>query len=196
MRSVSHLSLVPQRFFGLDIAARSPSRVLIVGVGALARATADDVEDLDGRSVLGHLTWEQELPHSKLRAPVLGSCTDLAECLAAYDVAEVYIAGTAQHHGDAIADAARVCEQLGVRFAVPAVGFRLTRGRPRGGQMFPDGYVHFAVPEENRVVHELLAGLRQFVRMADVLRVSMIAGLAFFGLRHVSTASIANASTD
>jgi len=132
------------------VAARRPHasatpRVLIVGAGALGRATAQDVQSRGG-SVIGFLSWEDDTTSWELGAPLLGSSDQLAACLAEHPIAEVYLAASPHHHGRRLDAAVQTCEETAVPFAVPAVPFRLTRAHARGTRAFPDGYLHFALP--------------------------------------------------
>ena len=73
--------------------------VLVVGAGALGRLTGNEIAAGD-RQLLGHLLFEDEadVAVSRLRAPVIGSVTDLEEILKEHVVDEVYFASTAGEH--------------------------------------------------------------------------------------------------
>ena len=118
--------------------------VLIVGSGALARVTAEDLERRHPPvKVVGFLSLVGE-PSSKYCADILGTSADLARCLEVFPVSEVYIAGDVSRHGEAMQAAIRLCETLGVPFAVPACPFQLDRALPAQLEPIADGYVHYA----------------------------------------------------
>jgi exopolysaccharide biosynthesis polyprenyl glycosylphosphotransferase len=58
-------------------------------------------------------------------------------------VDEVYFASIASEHHREIQTAITTCERLGVPFALPACGFRMTRARPAAFHAVADGYAHF-----------------------------------------------------
>jgi exopolysaccharide biosynthesis polyprenyl glycosylphosphotransferase len=117
--------------------------VLIVGSGALARVTAEDLQKRrPGVKVVGFLSLVGE-PSSNYCRDLLGTSADLADCLELFPVSEVYIAGDVTRHADAMQEAIRVCETLGVPFALPACPFLLDRARPAQLRSIADGYVHY-----------------------------------------------------
>jgi exopolysaccharide biosynthesis polyprenyl glycosylphosphotransferase len=120
--------------------------VLVVGTGALGRATADNLAAAGSqRQVVGflELPGEERTAHT-LRAPLLGSADALARILAEKAVTEVYIAGSAARQADAMQAAIRACETYGVPFALPAYEFRLDRARLADPRAVLDGYLHYA----------------------------------------------------
>jgi exopolysaccharide biosynthesis polyprenyl glycosylphosphotransferase len=74
---------------------------------------------------------------------VLGEAKDLEQVLGRVPVDEVYVAGNTHLHSVEMQEAVRVCERLGVPFALPATNFRLERARPLDGQAISDGYLHY-----------------------------------------------------
>src|SRR5256885_14784186 len=56
----------------------------------------------------------------------------------------------------------RVCERLGIPFALPAYSFRLERARPVDGEAVSDGYLHYHS-------HVLRPGAFALKRMFDVV---------------------------
>jgi exopolysaccharide biosynthesis polyprenyl glycosylphosphotransferase len=119
--------------------------VLVLGIGALGRATGEYVEKHPTRRrVLGYLSLPDEDPvRCRPIGRYLGMIDRLAKCLAKYPVAEVYVAGNPVRHGDAMQAAIHTCEQAGVSFALPAYTFRLERSQPAARGSIPDGYVHY-----------------------------------------------------
>jgi exopolysaccharide biosynthesis polyprenyl glycosylphosphotransferase len=125
--------------------------VLIVGTGALARHTAEDLAARGRRRVIGFLQLHGE-PRScelalrrKLGASVrvLGPATDLERILRDTPVGEVYVAADARKHGEQIQTSIKICERLGVPFALPAHCYRLERARPVDPRAIGDGYLHY-----------------------------------------------------
>jgi hypothetical protein len=118
--------------------------VLVVGVGPLGRATAWDIERRRRRQrVVGHLALPGERPPQAFAGKVLGRSEDLGRVLSEVPVDEVYLAGNPARHGDATQAAIKVCETLGVPFALPQYSFRFDRAVPIGSHDSPDGYTHF-----------------------------------------------------
>jgi exopolysaccharide biosynthesis polyprenyl glycosylphosphotransferase len=140
--------LVPRMlvFRKLDLQEMPAEEVLIVGSGAMARCTAEDLEDRPRArlKVIGYLRFPDEPDVAKVReAKVLGGADDLEQWLRAIPVSEVYIAGDATRHAQWMQKAIRLCERFGVPFALPAYSFRLERARPAVPSAVPDGYLHY-----------------------------------------------------
>ena len=130
--------------------------VLVVGVGALGRATADNLATAAKRhQVVGFLSMPGEPLAQNLRAPLLGSSADLGRILAEKAVSEVYIAGSATRQGEAMQAAIRTCETFGVPFALPAYEFRLDRARLADPRAVQDGYLHYAQSDTKPTQHAL-----------------------------------------
>ncbi|HEY6908297.1 MAG TPA: sugar transferase [Myxococcales bacterium] len=106
----------------LGMRAREPRRqdVVIAGDGPLVPATARMLA-ASQRAVV--------------RAQV--DSRDLEKCLRTTPVDEVYVAGGGMQ------EAIRVCEQLGVAFALPAWILRIEHARPARRHGVGDGYLHF-----------------------------------------------------
>ena len=118
---------------------------LIVGVGPLGRLTGRELQESDAeRRVMGYLSFSDETPSPRLRAPVLGSSNDLLSVLEKYPVDEVYFASTAAAHCGEVQTALQTCERLGIPFALPACQYRLGRAKADGGRAIADGYVHYS----------------------------------------------------
>jgi exopolysaccharide biosynthesis polyprenyl glycosylphosphotransferase len=142
------LVLVPRMlvFRKLDLREIPAEEVLIVGSGAMARCTAEDLEDRPRArvKVIGYLRFPDEPDVRQLReAPVLGGADDLEQQLRALPVSEVYIAGDAARHAQWMQKAIRICERFGVPFALPAYSFRLERAQPAAPSAVGDGYLHY-----------------------------------------------------
>ncbi len=117
--------------------------VLVVGIGALGRATGEDILRRGKRSLLGFVRFGAEHPSANFRGNLLGSVDELDTVLANLPVGEVYLASNNLTHADEIQKAIKVCERLGVPFAMPAYFFRLDRARPLPSHAVSDGYIHY-----------------------------------------------------
>jgi exopolysaccharide biosynthesis polyprenyl glycosylphosphotransferase len=136
---------------GLRTAVEPPIDVVIVGAGLLARHTGLQIRDeRSRRAVLGYLSFPGETVDPRLGAPVLGEAGDLERVLKERALDEVYIAGNALRHGEAMQKAIRSCERFGTPFALPASEFRFGRARPANPEAIPDGYVHYVSVENKR----------------------------------------------
>ena len=124
--------------------ARRGTDVIIVGIGPLGRLTGAEVGGAQARQRrLGYLRFDDEAPHDRLQAPLLGTVGDLEATLGRCAVDEVYFASTANEHVAVVQEAIRTCETLGVPFALPTCAYRLTRARLTGAGAHADGYAHF-----------------------------------------------------
>ncbi len=118
--------------------------VLIVGTGPLARATADYLERGRGRRrVVGFLGLPFDRIPDSLRARLLGDSTEIGELLSAHPVNEVYLAGNPTTDREPMQRVITVCETLGIPFALPVYGFRLSRAKPLDPRAIRDGYLHY-----------------------------------------------------
>ncbi|GMU60055.1 MAG: polyprenyl glycosylphosphotransferase [Myxococcaceae bacterium] len=117
--------------------------VLVVGVGAMGRATADDIAHKGKRHVLGFVRFLDEKAPASFRGQVLGSVEELEAVLATVPVGEVYLASNHLAHVGQLQAAVKVCERFGVPFALPAYLFRLDRARPLASHAVSDGYLHY-----------------------------------------------------
>ncbi|MGI5863128.1 MAG: sugar transferase [Myxococcales bacterium] len=118
--------------------------VLIVGTGPLARATADYLERGRGRRrVAGFIGLPFDKVPDSLRDRLLGDSTNIDELLAAHPVNEVYIAGNPTTDREPMQRVITACETLGIPFALPVYGFRLSRAKPLDPRAIRDGYVHY-----------------------------------------------------
>lgn len=117
--------------------------VLVVGVGAMGRATAEDIAKKGKRHVLGFVRFTGEKAPATFRGKVLGPVAELEKVLATVPVGEVYLASNSLTHAEEMQAAVKVCERLGVPFAMPAYLFRLDRARPLSSHGVGDGYLHY-----------------------------------------------------
>ncbi len=117
--------------------------VLLVGTGALARATAEDLKKKGRRNVLGFVRFTSEQVPPQLRGKVLGVATELEAVLRSVPVGEVFIANNNLANAEEMQAAIKVCERFGVPFATPAYMFRLERARPLSAHGIGDGYIHY-----------------------------------------------------
>jgi exopolysaccharide biosynthesis polyprenyl glycosylphosphotransferase len=130
---------------------RAIEQALIVGTGALARITGEDLARRGRQRVIGFLHFPDELHAHVLAPPFLGTWMDLESSLRTKPVAEVYIAGEMPRQAAAVQHAISVCEELGIPFALPAYTFRLQRARAVIGKAIADGYLHYAVVDSTAV---------------------------------------------
>lgn len=137
--------LLRLRFVGLRLwRSRPVFEVLVAGIGALGRLTGGEIGYGEThRRLVGYLRFDDEVPDPRLRAPLFGTIDDLAGTLRVQVVDEVYFASTAAEHAVQVQAAIRVCEELGVPFALPACAYRLTRARITPQSAVTDGYAHF-----------------------------------------------------
>ncbi len=118
--------------------------VLIIGTGALARVTAEDIEFGQARrAVMGFLSLPGETPPAALGERYLGTWERLSEVLEQLPVSEVYLAGDLVRHSEALQSSLKICETLGTPFALPSTGLRLERARPADARSIRDGFVHY-----------------------------------------------------
>jgi exopolysaccharide biosynthesis polyprenyl glycosylphosphotransferase len=118
-------------------------KVLFVGTGALARFTSEDLEKRGRHEIVGFLDLPGEGCAGSLSSRLLGSADAIEQILRTTAVSEVFIAGKMLKHGESMQAAIRVCEKLGVPFAVPAHNFRLERAQPVENKAVADGYLHY-----------------------------------------------------
>jgi exopolysaccharide biosynthesis polyprenyl glycosylphosphotransferase len=146
---------VSRRFFCL-MARREPplDDVLIVGIGPIARLTAQDLRMRSRHRVVGHLRFTgengREMPLLERSYALdgetcvtLGDFAELERVLRRAAVDEVYIAGNARRHGEEMQATIAMCERFGVPFAIPAYAFRLERAQAVEGEAIADGYLHY-----------------------------------------------------
>jgi exopolysaccharide biosynthesis polyprenyl glycosylphosphotransferase len=125
--------------------SRRVDKVLVVGVDALGRLTDHAIRGSGSRHLVGYLRFGEQTEGARLHAPVLGAIADIESVLKEHVVDEVYFA--ASDHRAEVQAAIRVCEKLGVPFALPAGGYRF--GRAKCTQAAPDGYLHYlSVPNK------------------------------------------------
>lgn len=117
--------------------------VLVVGVGPMGRATAEDIARKGKRHVLGFVRFTGERTTPAFKGQVLGGVEELERVLATVPVGEVYLATNSLTHAQEMQAAVKVCERLGVPFAMPAYMFRLDRARPLSSHAVGDGYLHY-----------------------------------------------------
>ena len=142
-------------FFFRQLARREAplDQVLILGTGPMARLTGEDVSKRGRQRVVGYLRFANEgakdedllarLSFGPTAPRVIGSVEQIDRILRTTPVDEVYVAGRARWHADEMQAAIRICERLGIPFALPAYSFRLERARPVDGEAVSDGYLHY-----------------------------------------------------
>ncbi len=122
---------------------RSTHRIVLVGSGPLARATADDLRLRSGVQVLGAFTLAGERPHAALGLPVIAPLSQLQEWLETTPVDEVYLCADVARRQVELQAVVTLCERLGMPFAAPAHVFRFQRSMPRHKNVAPDGFIHY-----------------------------------------------------
>jgi exopolysaccharide biosynthesis polyprenyl glycosylphosphotransferase len=136
----------------LDLREAPLQDVLVVGTGAMARCSAEELRARrrTAAKVIGHLRFSDEPEIATvLDAPVLGVSDDLERALRATPIDEVYIAGNPGSQFAEMQKAIRTCERFGIPFALPAYNFRLERAQPAQPAAISDGFLHF-VPHAPR----------------------------------------------
>jgi exopolysaccharide biosynthesis polyprenyl glycosylphosphotransferase len=136
---------LPRQFIFKRLSVREAplDEVLIIGVGPMGRLTGEDLSSKHRRKVIGHLSLSGETAASAMQAPVLGSVKELERLLCTVPVDEVYVAGNMFKHTKEIQEAIKLCENLGIPFALPAYPFRLDRAQPIADHKVENGYLHF-----------------------------------------------------
>lgn len=123
--------------------APSADPVMVVGIGAMGRATAADLRRRGRQTVLGFARFpDEEMPPS-FNGNCLGTVLELESVLKSVRVSEVYLAAVNIAHAQEMQGAIEVCERLGVPFAMPLCPFRLERAQPLKSHAVADGYVHY-----------------------------------------------------
>ncbi len=117
--------------------------VLVVGVGPLGRATAEDLKSRGRHEVVGFVRFSSEQVPDRLRNKVLGSVSDLEQVLRTVPVGEVYLASNNFINAQEMQAAIKLCERFGVPFAMPAYSYRLERAAPLPTHAVADGYLHY-----------------------------------------------------
>jgi len=120
-----------------------PHEALIVGTGALARFTSEDLERRGRHRIVGFLEFPGESCPPSLKSRLLGPAEGIEKVLRTTAVSQVFIAGEVLKVSDSMQAAILVCERLGVPFAVPAPNFRLERAQPVDKRAVADGYLHY-----------------------------------------------------
>ena len=128
--------------------------VLIVGIGPIARLTAQDMRNHGRLRVVGHLRFpdesdkelallERSYQAEGAELQLLGTSCDLEQVLRKVVADEVYMAGNARKSGDEMQEAIRACERFGIPFALPAYVFRLERAQAVDAKPISDGFLHY-----------------------------------------------------
>ena len=117
--------------------------ILIIGSSAVGRLTGEDLISRGQHRVQGFLRFAEDPVTASLPAPLLGTATDLEQLLRTTPVSEVYVAGNVAKQAEQMQGAIKVCEKLGIPFALPAYSFRLERAQPRDKKAISDGFLHY-----------------------------------------------------
>ncbi len=123
---------------------RPSADVLVIGVGPHGRQTTNAVRrSSPSRRVTAQLRWTDE-KDEPADAPILGTIENFEAVLRERVVDEVYFAWGSGQPRALVQDAIHTCERLGVPFALPLCGFRLTQATAVHEKAFGDGYMHYA----------------------------------------------------
>ena len=117
--------------------------ILIIGTTAVGRLTGEDLISRGQHHVQGFLRFPEDPETQSLPGPLLGTSCDLEQLLRTTAVSEVYVAGNVAKHADQMQGVIKVCEKLGIPFALPAYSFRLERAQPRDKKAISDGFLHY-----------------------------------------------------
>jgi len=144
--------------------------VLIVGAGALARFTSEDLERRGRHRIVGFLDFPGEGCSGSLSSRLLGPANAIERILRKTAVNEVFVAGEMLKHSDSMQATIRVCERLGMPFAVPAHNFRFERAQPVDNNAVADGYFHY---------HPMAVKPHQMAlkRLFDIVAASLVLGM-------------------
>lgn len=137
--------------------APAAEQVLIVGTGPLGTTTYRRLAEGGARSreVIGFLNFADQpksLPDS-IDAPVLGTAEDLLRAVEEHPVSEVYLAARVLDRGPEMQKAIRLCEEVGLPFAVPLHSFEYNRAQLLSRSKARDGYLHYLNTESKPVQH-------------------------------------------
>ena len=130
-------------FRRLAVREQPLDEVIVVGIGPMGRATGEDITQRGRQRVIGHLRFSNETYGSSAPEKVLARAEQLEHILSTVPVDEVYIAGNVLKNSAEMQAAVKLCEKLGMPFALPAHPFRLDRARPADSHVATDGYLHF-----------------------------------------------------
>ena len=144
--------------------------VLIVGAGPLARVTGEDLERRGRHRIVGFLDFPGESCSGALGSRLLGPANAIERILRKTSVSEVFIAGEMLKDSDSMQATIRVCERLGVPFALPAPNFRFERAQPVDNRALADGYLHY---------HPMAMKPNQMAlkRLFDIVAASLVLGM-------------------
>ncbi len=136
-----------------SLGEQSQKDVLVVGAGALGRVTGEDLRANRAQpsNLVGYLRFREDATVPRIPAPLLGDVDALESVLKDHPVSEVYIAGNMVKNAETMQGVIRVCEKLGVPFALPAAGFRFGRARAVDAKAISDGYIHYQSVEPKPV---------------------------------------------
>jgi exopolysaccharide biosynthesis polyprenyl glycosylphosphotransferase len=159
--------------------SRPSEDVLILGTGPLGRHTGNDILEGGRKQLAGYLSFDDEQPHLRLHAELLGRAGDLETVLRARVVDEVYLASTEPAHAPAVQAAIQTCERFGVPFALPACAYRVVRAQAANEKAVEDGYVHYLGTSPKPVQHALKRALDILVSGAALVALGpLLVGIA------------------
>jgi exopolysaccharide biosynthesis polyprenyl glycosylphosphotransferase len=125
---------------------RPLDEVIIVGTGPHAVAAYERITAGEGerRSVVGLLRLRGQAHRvDAVAAPVLGDADDLLRVVSKRPVSEVYLAAPLLSYGQELQRVVRLCEDIGLPFALPLHALRLERAVLLSPTPAPDGFLHY-----------------------------------------------------
>lgn len=120
--------------------------VLIVGTGPMGAATYSRLAGQSNvpRRIVGFLRFPgQPATVHDIDRPVLGRSDQLLEVLSQFPVTEVYIAGSVTSQAKPMQAVVRICEEVGMPFALPLHSLRFERALLLSSSPARDGYLHY-----------------------------------------------------
>ncbi len=137
---------------------------------AQVEVTGEDLERRGRHRIVGFLDFPGESCSGALGSRLLGPANAIERILRKTSVSEVFIAGEMLKHFDAMQATIRVCERLGVPFALPAPNFRFERAQPVDNRALADGYLHY---------HPMAMKPNQMAlkRLFDIVAASLVLGM-------------------
>lgn len=119
------------------------SRVLMVGVGSHAEASASALEQSGQKKVVGFILFTGEIAPGPLARRVVGKVPDLTSAIRRFGATEVFVSPSSAAQQLEVEACAKVCDRLGLRFAVAAVPLPLERAEVVGSHPVVQSYLVF-----------------------------------------------------
>ncbi|OGQ91978.1 MAG: hypothetical protein A2289_19645 [Deltaproteobacteria bacterium RIFOXYA12_FULL_58_15] len=158
----------------------APDMVLVVGTGPVGAAVAKHLAEYSRRrEVMGFLDFSGESTTSPDgRLPVFGNATALLTVLREHPVGEVYIAGQITTQSHEMQAVVRLCEEIGMPFAVPLSTLDYERATPFPSPA-PDDFVHYVTVRSKPTQHAIKRLIDIFASTCALVIMSpLLVGLA------------------